>query len=69
MTKHDKNWTTENICVLIDLYQERPCLWKTKDPEYMNSVVKLVKLQEIVDTLGEPFTGKNNFSQISTALV
>lgn len=29
-----KKWTNEDICVLIDLFEERPCLWDVYDNSY-----------------------------------
>ena len=44
-------WTTEMIDRLIDLYEERPCLYNTKMKEYHDRDLRKKALEEIATAL------------------
>ena len=45
-------WTTEMIDRLIDLYEERPCLYNTKMKEYHDRDLRKKALEEIAECFG-----------------
>ena len=45
-------WTEVVVTELIDLFQERPCLYNTKSPNYFNRDRRNKALDEISKTLG-----------------
>ena len=51
-------WTNEAVTELIDLYEERPCLYDTKHKDYYNRDLRGRALSEIADKTG--FSGKMN---------
>lgn len=42
-----KQWTTEEICTLIDAFREHKNLWQTKDTNYKNRIKKMDSYKEI----------------------
>ena len=50
-------WNYENVEQLIELYEQRPCLYDTKSKDYFNRDVRNVALQDIAKILNT--TGKS----------
>ena len=46
-------WTQENIAVLLDLYDEKPCLYNTMHKDYHNRDMRRSALAEL-STCGFP---------------
>ena len=45
------HWTEEKTAELIDLYQERPCLYNTKLKEYHNRDLRKRSIEEMAAAL------------------
>ena len=45
-------WRSETVAQLIDLYEERPCLYHTKHKDYDNRDVRSKALSQMTDILG-----------------
>ena len=45
-------WTIEKTAELIDLYQEKPCLYNTKHKNYFNRDHRAKALSEISEVIG-----------------
>ena len=52
--KMEKKWTTEDVNLLITLYEERPVLYNTKSKDYFNKDMRSKALTEISQTLDTP---------------
>ena len=50
-SKGGKNWTDEEISLLIDMLEEKLCLWDVFDKEYMKRDVKEIACTEIASYL------------------
>ena len=50
-SKGGKDWTDEEISLLIDMLEEKPCLWDVFDKEYTKRDVKETAYTEIVSSL------------------
>ena len=50
--KKKYRWEDEEIDRLIDLYEERHCLWEIADKSYQKREVKEKALSEICENLG-----------------
>ena len=48
-------WTNKKEDELVELWEERPCLYLISSPEYADRVKKSIAVREIADTLR--FTG------------
>ena len=62
-SKGGKDWTDEEISLLIDMLEEKPCLWDVFDKEYMKRDVKEIAYTEIassLDTNSESIKAKIN---------
>lgn len=44
-------WTKEVVSEMIELYKERPCLWKIKDKTYLNKNLKRLAYDDILKIL------------------
>ena len=44
-------WMTEQVVRLIDLYEERPCLYSTRSKEYSNRDKRAKAIKEISEAL------------------
>lgn len=44
-------WNYENVEQLVELYEQRPCLYDTKSKDYFNRDVRNVALQDITKIL------------------
>ena len=58
-----KDWMDEEISLLIDMLEEKPCLWDVFDKEYTKRDVKEIAYTEIassLDTNIEPIKAKIN---------
>lgn len=44
-------WTKDILTEFIELYRERPCLWKIKDPEYINKNLKREAYADLIKLL------------------
>lgn len=42
-----KQWTTEEICTLIDAFSEHRNLWQTIDANYKNRIKKMVHTKKL----------------------
>ena len=49
--KGAKNWTDEEISLLMDMLEEKLCLWDVFDKEYMKRDVKEIACTEITSSL------------------
>ena len=49
-----KVWTVETISELIDLYEDRPCLYNTKQNDYFNRDLRSKALAEIAEAINFP---------------
>lgn len=49
-------WKDERVAELIDLYQDRPCLYNVKSKDYFNRDLRKKALEEIAKAIGT--TGK-----------
>ena len=49
--KQKYKWNDQTVEKLIDLYEERPCLWEISDRSYSKRDVKEKALSEIKDEL------------------
>ena len=59
-------WNYDNVEQLIELYEQRPCLYDTKLKEYHNRDVKNVALQDIAKVLNT--TAKSIKKKVSIKL-
>ena len=50
-SKGEKDWTDEEISLLIDMLEEKPCLWDVFDKEYTKRDVKEITYSEIASPL------------------
>ena len=50
-SKGEKDWTDEEISLLIDMVEEKPCLWDAFDKEYMKRDVKEIGYTQIASSL------------------
>ena len=50
-SKGEKDWTDEQISLLIDVLEEKPCLWDVFDKEYTKRYVKEIAYMEIESSL------------------
>ena len=50
-SKGGKDWTDEEISLLIDMLEEKPCLWDVFDKEYTKRDVKEIAYTEIASSL------------------
>ena len=59
-------WTQENIAVLLDLYEEKPCLYNTMHNTMYNTRAAAIKTPQIssVFVLSAIFIN-NNYKQLS----
>lgn len=46
------DWSTDRVSSLIDLYEERPCLYNTKHKDYFNRDTRSKSLLEISEVIG-----------------
>lgn len=44
-------WTREVLSEFIELYRERPCLWKIKDADYVNKNLKREAYENLITFL------------------
>eukprot|EP00794_Sanderia_malayensis_P009979 gene9979-11002_t len=49
-----KRWTSENTSTLIDMVEERSCLWAVNDKDYHNKQKRAKALEEIESVIGVP---------------
>ena len=54
MAANTCTWTTETVSDLIDLFEERPCLYNTKHKDYFNRDLRSIALEEISREIGFP---------------
>ena len=54
-------WTHEKEDILVTMWQERPCLFSIRSPEYSDGIKRCAAIGEIVEVLGMTgtFTGPN----------
>ena len=57
------DWTYENIEQLIELYEQRPCLYDTRSKDYFNQDVRNDAIQDIAKVLNT--TGKKKINNRS----
>ena len=50
-SKGEKDWTNEEVSLLIDMLEEKPCLWDVFDKEYTKRDVKEIAYTEIASSL------------------
>lgn len=50
-------WVSENVFRLLDLFEQRPCLWLIKNPDYHKQTLREAAYKEIAEALSAPFTG------------
>ena len=50
-SKGGKDWTDEEIFLLIDMLEEKPCLWDVFNKEYTKRDVKAIAYTEIASSL------------------
>ena len=50
-SKGGKNWTDNEITLLIDMLEEKPCLWDVFDKQYTKRDVKEIAYTEIANSL------------------
>ena len=50
-SKGGKDWTDEEISLMIDMLEEKPCLWDVFDKEYMKRDVKEIAYTDLVSCL------------------
>ena len=50
-SKGGKDWTDEEISLLIDMFEEKPCLWEMFDKQYTKWDVKEIAYTEIASSL------------------
>ena len=50
-SKEGKDWTDEEISLLIDMFEEKPCLWEMFDKQYTKWDVKEIAYTEIASSL------------------
>ncbi|KAG5875847.1 hypothetical protein JTB14_012967 [Gonioctena quinquepunctata] len=53
-------WTKEILTEVIEMYRQRPCLWKIKDKTYLNKNLKMQAYNEILN-----FLKSRNFENIT----
>ena len=49
--KGAKDWTNDKICLLIEMLEERPCLWDVFDKQYSKRDVREIAYTEIASAL------------------
>ena len=49
--KGGKDWTEDEISLLIDMFEDKPCLWDVFDKHYTKRDVKEIAYKEIADSL------------------
>eukprot|EP00112_Aurelia_sp_Birch-Aquarium-sp1_P025869 Seg8859.2 transcript_id=Seg8859.2/GoldUCD/mRNA.D3Y31 product="hypothetical protein" protein_id=Seg8859.2/GoldUCD/D3Y31 len=54
--RSSKRWSNEDTALLIDMLEERPCLWDTGSKDYHSRNKRAKAIEDIQDTIGIPPT-------------
>lgn len=57
-----KRWPADDVATIIDFYREHSGLWLVKSKNYSNRDYRRTRLNELVEILGNRYTGRWSFS-------